>query len=346
MEKDFAGYDLLSSTGISEYLNNEIKNLKNFLRLFQDNKFLIVLLSPKTGGKGVFSKILINHFPGIFYQIEVGNLIKDFDRLVRSGDRDELVKFLSELMEVYEGIFTVEEIQGFIKDRLILTDQVSVPKCVVVALIKIDMNKHPNKTYILDGFGRTLEQVYMIKRLNQHLQKDKLKIVIVSIGTDKNLIKFKISKRRICSLCRTAKYFEILPSKNIKLMNDSSEIVMLCDNSKCEGYNKEILVVKEGDQNGFKEIETRVNSDEVYISKVKEICLEDFFEYDSLQPIGKYSKFEVQDKETYRIDKLKKIIKKITRFKIKSSSGELYEVIYPAVMAKNFIKDLNSRYHD
>lgn len=284
----------------------------------------------------MFSKNLITLFPNLFHQIVVGDLVREFHNNLLLANFTDLVKYV-ELHSLDNSMLSYEKQKVSVLQRNRFDGFISIPTSLILNLIKFDISRNLDKSYILDGFGRTVEQILMFENLNEILGlKNHLEILAV-IHTDDELIKFKLDRRRICPVCKTPKYLELIPSTICRF--DNEDLVMYCDNEKCIGFDHEMLIQKEGDNNGFEAIRDRVILDRKLIDFALNQSTTENFEINCM--VDDDSRF--QDFEIAKIKRHKKSDKGIS-VSIENFSVANRNVFEFPVIVKEFLLFLNDLY--
>lgn len=331
-------FNLLTVDGRNLYLDQKLDDREKIAKYFQNQPCFLHVLSPKTGGKTVFTKILQDYFLNIFHHVIIGDLVRQYHSALieNSGEILEFVR------QNYNGIVELNSCNEIIKNRNnFAISTVSIPSELILELIKFEIFKHPNKSYILDGFSRNVEQVYISKNLSEILNLHNYRNIFLNINTDTNLIKFKLDRRMICKLCKSPKYYQISPSTIVKFDKDSGNFVMYCDNKNCSGYGVEELVRKEGDEDGFQKISNRIANDNELMKISKKVNFDNSIEVNCLVNAGSetYQEYELI-KSTAFVNKNNIVEFKTDKFVLENEQGIKCNVVEMVVLVAEFLNKL------
>ena len=131
----------------------------------------IILIAPPAAGKGTVSELLTKKYS--MPHISTGDILRDVAK------RDDEI-----------GMYVQETISkgAFVKDEIIyqlLEERLQQPDC--------------RNGYILDGFPRNMEQAKKYEEILKTIKKDLGVVVIIDV--DKEILKKRITGRRICKEC-------------------------------------------------------------------------------------------------------------------------------------------------
>ena len=133
----------------------------------------IIFIAPPASGKGTMSSLLIEKYG--YTHISTGDILRDMAKV-----DDELGHSIKALLEKGE-LIPDEIVYNAVEKRLSMNDL--------------------DNGYILDGFPRNLEQAMEYDRILDNIHRD-LGVVIV-LDAPKEILKKRITGRRICSKCNT-----------------------------------------------------------------------------------------------------------------------------------------------
>lgn len=131
----------------------------------------IILIAPPAAGKGTVSELLNKKYS--MPHISTGDILRDVAKR-----NDEIGMYVQETMS--KG--------AFVKDEIIyqlLEERLQQPDC--------------KNGYILDGFPRNMEQAKKYEEILKSINKPLGVVVIIDV--DKELLKKRITGRRICKEC-------------------------------------------------------------------------------------------------------------------------------------------------
>lgn len=257
--KDF--YDLNSQSGRRDYfydkLGTEVEELKEYL---DKSTFVGFLLAKKGAGKGVYSKMMQEIFGenriGI---ISIGDIVRDTNQKILD-DPNFKQELINEIHSDYRGYISLEDSLDALLNRTM--DKASVPTELILLLIKREIAKHPKKSFFIDGFPRTTDQVsyslFMRDIINFRNDPDFFVLINVSEKTIDERIKYRL----VCPICKTSRNYKLLTTKFVNYNEKEDKFELVCDNESCEGYSKQVMQPKEGDEKGIELIKQRLIDDE------------------------------------------------------------------------------------
>lgn len=270
-------YNLINSTDRDEYFRQkagtEISDIKKYLD--NDNGgFLAFLISPKAGGKGTKTGYLVDIFgEDKIKVISVGDLIRDLNKLLESEDAKEINKVRQQISENFRSTLSVDDAFDTVLNREQVTDKVAIPTELIITLLKNELVKpeYEGKGVFIDGFPRSLEQINLSLYFKDIMNFQDNTDFAVLIDAPNEVIKSRLEGRLICQTCNISRNLTLLPTKFVEFNEDNQKYELKCDKESCSGYEKETLVEKEGDSEGFKRIESRVITDKKLMEKIREI---------------------------------------------------------------------------
>lgn len=131
----------------------------------------IILIAPPAAGKGTLAEMLVEKYPVV--HISTGDMLREVAKR-----NDEIGSYVVEMLSRGE----------LIKDEIIyqlLEDRLLQPDC--------------ENGYILDGFPRNVDQAIEYDKILTKLNKDIGYVIVIDI--EKDILKQRITGRRICKNC-------------------------------------------------------------------------------------------------------------------------------------------------
>jgi adenylate kinase family enzyme len=209
-------------------------------------------------GKGVYSKMFEEVFGADYLAVvSVGDVIRAAHQALENPESAS--GFMSKLVDVYTGHTPLSVCIDALLSRS--TAKLSIPTEFIVALLQLEISRIGKKSLFIDGLPRTPDQLETAKTFKSLIGYADTKEFFIIIDTPEAAIDERIKLRKVCPLCKTSRNLTMLPSKFVGYSPEDDQFYMLCDNDMCSGYNKEILVSKEGDSEGTKLIQERLNND-------------------------------------------------------------------------------------
>ena len=304
-------FNLNTVSGRQQYFNakagKEIEEIKEFL---QNNTFVAFMLAKKNAGKGTYAKLFIELVgQDRVHQISVGDLIRTTHELLES-DAEGIKHLYHYLSTNYRGFVSSEAALKSILERS--TDKIDIPTELILALIKREIDKNPNKAFILDGFPRTTDQISysLFFRQIMRLRDDPDFFVIIDIPD--SIIDERIKYRKICPICNTPRNYKLLPTEKINFNSETNTFELICDNTNCEGYGKTVLVDKEGDKLGIEPLKGRLAQDGMLIEQALNLhgipCVK-VRNHIPVTEIAKFEDYEITKEYTYEHDTTSNTVK-------------------------------------
>ena len=264
-------FDLTDFQERQEYFQlkagEEIKKLKEYLK---ENTFIAYLIGKKSSGKGTYAKMfretvgndMIEHF-------SIGDMIRDFDKVIADPEqKKDLIDFLR---KNYRGFLPLDKIIESLEKR---STKTLLPSELILALAKREIAKKGRKSFFIDGFPRSLDQVsyslFFRDLINYRDDPD----LFVFISVPENVIDERIKYRVICPVCQTSRNLKLLPTKNVGYDKEKNEFYLLCDNPKClsvKNGDPAKMVRKEGDELGIEPIRHRLEVDGELAEKASQL---------------------------------------------------------------------------
>ena len=230
---------------------DQIDALTDYLK---KNQVVIYMLAPKFAGKGVYSGLLRELFPGLFEHISVGDLIREFPKTY-AQDKENLLKALEKL---YRGPMPLKEVI----DLVLNPDPTKlVPDEFILALLKYKISQMDKKSLILDGFPRTQDQVYYALLFRDLIDYRDDKDIFLFINIPFEVIDLRAKYRVVCPECKLSRNTKMLLTEIVEYDKDSGQFYLVCDNPQCKGYKKQRLYAKPGDELGIKAYLPRIKND-------------------------------------------------------------------------------------
>ncbi|NTV30771.1 nucleoside monophosphate kinase [candidate division WWE3 bacterium] len=261
-------YDLNDPAGRHEYFHDkagrEIERLREYI---DNNTFLAFLLAKKAAGKGTYSKMFAEIFGNDrVAHLSVGDLVRDVHKTIE--DPKELESLVEYLKKHYRGFISVEDAMDAFLGR---SQSTLIPTELILTMVRREIEKIGKKAIFLDGFPRNLDQIsyslYFREIMNLRDDRD----FFVLIQVPEKVIDARMKSRVVCPLCNTSRNTKLLPTKFVKYDQESDSFLLMCDNSQCSGYGKEVLVRKEGDELGIEAIRDRIEADGELIRKASSL---------------------------------------------------------------------------
>ncbi len=132
----------------------------------------VIFIAPPAAGKGTLSKYLVTHHG--FRHISVGNLFRE-----RAKQNDEEGKILSEALKTGQ-LIDDERLFSMINSELLTVKK--------------------GEKIILDGLPRTLQQAEKLDIILRDLNVSEL--LVIHINVEKEILKLRMTGRRICPKCQ------------------------------------------------------------------------------------------------------------------------------------------------
>ena len=337
-------FDLNSPSGRHKYFTSkasrEIEDIKNYL---DNGTFIAFMLAKKAAGKGTYSQ-MFQELVGTdrVKLISVGDLVRlTNETLVNDPKGKE--KLTNELKDTYRGYISLDEALDSVLSRS--TEKITIPTELIIALIELEIAKNPNKGIFIDGFPRTLDQVSYSLYFRQimNFRDDPDFFILIDIAEE--IIEARISSRAICSLCKTTRNPKLLPTSKIEYDKKTDEFYLICDNPTCDGFGKERLIPKEGDELGIEAIRDRLNNDGQLIEKalslhgIPKILVRNHI---PVSELDKFDDYELTPEYSYEYDeKTEKVTVKETPWIIKDDNGVESHSLLAAAALLNLIKQMH-----
>jgi len=244
-------------------IGREVEEIKTYL---DKNTFIGFMLAKKMAGKGVYSKMFEEVVGGDrLAVVSVGDVIRNVHAKLETPNGYAEVK--KSVSKYYRGLMSFDEAARALLERS--SARISVPTEFLLALLKWEISKMGNKALFVDGLPRSLDQISVSLYFRDLINYRDVPDFFVLIDIPEAVIDGRIRYRRVCPICKTSRQLKLLPTKFIKYDQKTKQFYMLCDNAACSGYNKEVLVEKEGDSAGIVLIKDRLDSD----AKLMEMAL-------------------------------------------------------------------------
>lgn len=255
-------FDLNTPAGRFEYFNaklgKEIEEIKTYL---DSNTFVAYMLAKKSAGKGTYSK-LFQEIIGTnrVETISIGDLVRETNQILESDDayaKNELIKYIE---KNYRGYIPTQDALNQILSRT--SDKISIPTELILVLIKRKI-ENSNKAFFIDGFPRTADQISYSLYFREIMRMRNDPDFFIVIDVPDSIIDERIKYRRVCPICNTPRNIKLLPTEKVQYDKTTNQYLLLCDNTKCEGYGKSIMIGKEGDEKGIENIRERLQNDQI-----------------------------------------------------------------------------------
>lgn len=241
-------------------LGTKIEDIKELL---ERNSFVGYMLAKKQAGKGTYAK-MVEEILGTerFAHISVGDLVRNACSMLSSVERAD---FIESIKIHYRGFISLDDaIESLMKRS---QEEVSVPTELMLALLKMEIDKMGKKALFIDGLPRNLDQIsyslYFRDLINYRDDPD----FFILIDVPEYIIDARMKNRTVCPKCHTSKNILINPSKFIKYDSSIKSFYFLCDNPNCSGFGEARYVPKEGDEFGIESIRKRLQLDQDLMEK-------------------------------------------------------------------------------
>ena len=336
-------FDLNTPAGRFEYFNaklgKEIEDIKMYL---QDNTFVAYMLAKKSAGKGTYSK-LFQEIIGTerVETISIGDLVRETNMLLESEnpEKEELINYIN---QNYRGYMPTKEALDQILSRT--SDKISVPAELILVLIKrkIESNK---KAFFIDGFPRTADQISYSLYFREIMRMRNDPDFFIVIDVPDSIIDERIKYRRICPLCNTPRNIKLLPTENVKYDSATGQYILLCDNTKCEGYGKSEMVGKEGDEKGIENIRQRLDNDQVLMENALNlhgIPIVKVRNHVPVKQVDSFDKYEITPEYVYTYNKEKDLVEITEKpWTVNDNVGDPCHSLLPAAAVLGMIKQIH-----
>ncbi len=237
-----------------EKLGDKIEQIKEFL---DSRTFVGYLMAKKQAGKGTYAK-MFEEIVGSdrFQHVSIGDLVRKAGEDIGYPDKKREIE--NYLENNYRGFLSVTAALASLQNR---EQGALLPTDLILALVKMEIDRIGNKALFIDGLPRNLDQIsyslYFRDLINHREDPD----FFVLIDVPETLIDLRMTGRKVCPLCKTSKNLTLNPSKFVVPDDSDNGYSLLCDNERCVGYGKEKLVSKEGDSEGKESIRERLDTE-------------------------------------------------------------------------------------
>jgi len=310
---------------------DKIEAIKEYL---EKGTFIGFLMAKKMAGKGTYSKIFeelvgSNHFA----HVSVGDIVRDAHKAMDDPkEKKELVDYLH---DHYRGYISVDESLDALLGR---NTKTLVPTEFILTLVRREIEKIGDKGLFIDGFPRSLDQVSysLYFREIMNLRPDPDFFVLIDIAEE--VINERMLYRVVCPLCKTSRNTRLLPTKFVSYDSSDKSFNLICDNKECQGYEKEQMVGKEGDELGIDNIRDRLEMDGKLIQMADSLAGVPKVYLRNAVPVTKAKKtvddYEITPEYNYEWDKKsKKVIIKEKPWTVKDDQGvESYSLLAAPVV--------------
>jgi adenylate kinase family enzyme len=337
-------YNLTDRSDRYKYFHAKLGTKIDAVKEYIDNggTFVGYMLAKKQAGKGTYSKMIEEILdPERFSHLSVGDLVRD----AHANLEDLSLKktFTDNIIKHYRGVMPVSDALDSIVNRS--QDKVSVPTEMVLALLKMEIDKLGRKALFIDGLPRTYDQVsyslYFRQLINYRDDPD----FFILIDVPEAIIDGRMKNRVVCPVCHTSKSLLINPTKIIKYDKDLQQIYFICDNPHCAGYEQARYVSKEGDLAGIESIRARLEDDQ----KLMDLAL-------NLEGIPKVlirsdvpvsmakdylEDYEIQESYKFEVDAQGNVEKHTKPWEFKNDSGVPSYTYYAATYVLNLFNQIH-----
>ena len=322
-------YDLAKVSERSKYFEDkvgkEIKALKDF---FKTHTFIAYWLAMKQAGKSTYMSMLREIFgDDMFIHISVGDLVRNTVKtLEREGTGG---KFCKDLEKVYRGPIPFDEIIESLFNRSIST---LLPDELILALLKLEVDKFDTKILFLDGFPRSRNQLayslFFRDLINYRDDPDLFFLINIPL----KIIEDRRKNRVVCPKCGSSRNVTLLPTEFVKYDEETGQFYLECDNPTC---NKERMVKKEGDAQGLDSIKDRLINDWNLMRDIRQFHGIDIIELYNALEVSKASKYindyELTKMFEYSVSKNGKILKTETPYVCNDCGKQYVSLVAPSV---------------
>lgn len=336
-------FDLNTVTGRTQYFNHhakkEIEDIKEYL---ENNTFVGFLLAKKSAGKGTYSKM----FQEIVGQdrietVSVGDLVRDTHEKINT---DEAFKedLINDLKTRYRGYISLDDALDAFLGR---SQSTLIPTEFILALIEKKIDSIPNKAVFLDGFPRGLDQISYALYFRQIMSLRADPDFFVIINVPETIIEARIKSRVVCPICNTSRNVTLLPTEFVEYDASKNDYVLLCDNNECEGYGKQVMKRKDGDEAGIDPIRARLKTDGELIEKALSLHGIDKIVLDNAVPVSRrseYQDYEITPEFVYSLaDDGKTVNIEKKDWEIKDDNGNEVISLVAAPVVLSMVKQLH-----
>ena len=229
----------------------EIKKIRDYLKT---GTFMAFFVGKKNSGKGTYSNLMAEIFgKDKIALVGVGDLVRevtaDWDKYTQSEEYEKLKKS-------YRGFISFDEATNRLVGRNVSS---LLPTELVLALLKVRMEKYKGKAVFLDGLPRDIDQVSysLFFRDLANVRDDPDMFILIDIPMA--VIDERIKYRVVCPICHTSRNTKLLVTKDIGYDKNTKKYVLHCDNPDCRRTE---MVRKESDDLGIGPLQGRLIKDE------------------------------------------------------------------------------------
>ncbi len=312
----------------------EIKALQKYVK--SGKRFVAFLIGKKNSGKGTYTKLFMEVVGVDIIHLSIGDIVRDIHKSVETTKgKKKLIDFLK---KNYRGFHSPEET---IKAILGRSQSTLITSELILALIKFEISKHPNKSIFVDGFPRAFDQIPYALFLKEIIGYGNVPDVFVFINLPNSVIDERIKYRVICPICKTPRNLKLLATKEVGYDSKKKEFFLVCDNPGC---NSARMVRKEGDELGIKPIKERLETDGKISKQLQNVHGIDKVFLRNPIPV-KFAKQIVDDYEitpgySYKLEKSGKVKTIETPWTIKDDEGVESYSLLPFPVVVSFIKQV------
>lgn len=289
---------------------SEVEKLKNYLKT---GTFVAYMLGKKNSGKGTYSQIFTEIFGDKKVElVSVGDLVRNTHANWDSFKKSEDFKKLKSL---YRGYISFDEAVDSLLGR---STSGLLPTEFVLALLKLHIEKIPNKALFIDGLPRETDQVSYSLYFRDLIAYRNDPDFFVLIDIPEKVIDERIKFRVVCPECRNTRNIKLLPTSKVKHDAETNEFYLFCDSPRCKGGFR--MVGKEGDDLGIDPIRGRLVKDEEILKQafslhgIPKVLLRNHVPVSETDK--NFDKYEVTPEYSYKLEEGKvKVIEKPWTFK-------------------------------
>ena len=255
-------FDLSSPEGRKAYFEakagDEVTRIKKYL---DKNTFVAYMIGKKNSGKGTYSQIFTEIFGADkIALVSVGDIIRNITADWENFKKSDKYK---KLQKIYRGYISFEEACNALIGR---TTSKLLPTELILALLKLEIEKLKGKSIFIDGLPREDDQIsyalYFRDLIDYRADPD----IFVLIDIPESVINERIKYRVVCPECKNSRNTKLFISSKIEYSEQENTYYLLCDSPRCKGGFR--MIPKEGDNLGITPIKDRLDKDEAMVRQV------------------------------------------------------------------------------
>lgn len=259
-------FDLSDPGERKEYFNakagKEIEDIKTYL---EKGTFVAYLLGKKNSGKGTYTKLFMEVVgSNKATHVSVGDVVRNVEKIfqdnARVNEKEEVMRFLE---NHYRGFISLSEAINALESR---SQDKLLPSELILALLKMELDKQAGKSVFIDGFPRDLDQVSYALFLRDLMGYRYDPDFFVFINIPEAVIDERMKYRVVCPSCQTPRNTRLFTTKEVGYDEEREEFYLKCDNPDCKEKGVR-MVGKEGDSAGIESIRGRLERDDAVMDK-------------------------------------------------------------------------------